>query len=879
LNFKTKYFSGFFVVTVCLLVISGGCSTTKNTFTRRVYHNLTSHYNVYFNGKEALKEAVADIELNHEDNYMLILPVYKLSTKEKVQGVYPQLDKAIAKSTKTIQLHSIYIKGVEHIKWIDDAWLLMGKANYYKKDYAAALRIFDFIRTRFSKNLIRYDAMLWMARCDNQIKNYIGAQALLDQIKNHSEKDKTTKELDKSLPLVYAESYISQASYKKAIPYLEAALALGQTKKTKLRIYYILGQIFQEENNNRRAAGFYKLALKGNNSFIMSFNAKLKMAECFDISQGNSEEITDLLKKMIKDDKNKEHLDQIYFALAQIDMKMKNEPGALSNLKLSVKKSVSNNYQKAVSSLKLADIYFAKPDFINARMYYDTAMSVMPKDFPDYDQIKDRTNILDNLVKNLLIIQTEDSLQHLASLPDAERNRIIDKVIEEYRKIEEQKKKEEQIKLENQNILTQNNVGNNLNRMVSPTQNAWYFYNPTTMQFGVNEFVRKWGNRKLEDNWILSNKQESGFGADNPDNNEVKNETENPQKKDAGNPLDRNFYLKGLPLTKDLLEKSDKLIQQAMYNAGIQYSEGLNDDDRAIEILEKLLSRYPDCPQKVNACYQLYKLYTDKNLTSKADIYKGIIISQFPESDYARLLTDPEYYKKMQIKSDREKVFYSQTYDLFLNKNFSTVIVNCDSALTKSRSNKDLAPKFEYLKAISRGKLMGNDTLETDINKFLKKYPGHELVSQAKIILEFLKKDNKKNVPDQNLPPVNGLYKISDAASHMYVLFVDDKNGLVNNLKNAISDFDNKYYSMEKLPVNSIMGFRGSQQIITISNIGNKEKAMLYFVSLQKDDKFKTLLQGAGYEHFIISVDNYSTLYKTKDLNAYKEFFTKNYPK
>lgn len=879
MNFIKKYTPKLFVVVVLLVVIAGGCSTTKNTFTRRVYHNLTSHYNVYFNGKEALKEAVADIEMNHEDNYLLILPVYKLSTKEKVQGVFPQLDKAIAKATKTIQLHSIYIKNVEHIRWIDDAWLLLGKANYYKKDYAVALRIFDFVRTRYSKNTIRYDAMLWMARCNNQLKNYVAAQALLDQIINHTEKDKSTKNLDKSLPLTYAELYINQGSYKKAVPYLESALAQGQNKKTRLRIYYILGQIYQAENNLRKASDCFKLALKGNGSFIMSFNAKLKMAECYDISQGNSKDIMDLLKKMLKDDKNKEHLDQIYFALAEIDMKLKNEPGAMANLKLSVKKSVSNNYQKAVSALRLADIYFSKPDFINARMYYDTAMSVLPKDFRDYDQIKDRTNILDNLVKNLLIIQNEDSLQHLASLPDAERNRIIDKVIEELRKIDEQNKKEEQIRRENQNILTQNNVGNNLNRMVSPTQNAWYFYNPSTMQFGVNEFTRKWGNRKLEDNWILSNKQEAGFYGENPDNNVVDNEVESPQKKDAGNPLDRNYYLKSLPLTKDLLDKSNKLIQQAMYNVGIQYSEGLNDNDRAIEILEKLLTRYPDCPQKVNACYQLYRLYTEKGQSTKADVYKSIIISQFPESDYAKLLTDPDYYKKMQLKSDQEKVFYSQTYDLFQNKDFNTVIVNCDTALMKYRSDKELVPKFEYLKAISRGKMMGNDTLEKDLNRFIKKYPGHDLVSQAKIILELLKKDMKKNATDTNLPPVSGLYKLTDASSHMYVLFVDDKNGLINNLKNAISDYNNKFYSMEKLPINSIIGFRGSQQIITVSNIGDKEKAMLYFVSLQKDEKFKALLNGTGFEHFIITVDNYSTLYKTKDLNAYKEFFTKNYPK
>jgi len=670
LNFIKKYFLKYFVVIVLLAVVVGGCSTTKNTFLRRAYHNLTSHFNVYFNGKEALKEAITDIETNHEDNFMLILPVSQLSTKEKVVNVYPQLDKAIEKATKTIQLHSIYIKGVEHVKWIDDAWMLMGKANYYKKEYASALRIFDFVRTRYSKNPIRYDAMLWMARTNNQLKNYVAAQALLDQVINHTEKDKSTKALDKDLPLAYAELYINQGSYKKAVPYLESALAQGQKKKTKLRINYILGQIYQMQNNLRKASDYYKLALKGNPSFIMSFNAKIKMAQCFELSQGNSKEIRDLLKKMLKDDKNKEHLDQIYYALAEIDLKLRNQADAITNLKMSVKKSISNNYQKAVSALKLGEIFFGRPDFINARIYYDTAMSVLPKDFPDYSDIKDRTTVLDNLVKNLLIIQNEDSLQHLAAMPDNERNKIIDKVIDELRKADEQKRKEEQIRQENQNILTQNNVGNNLNRMAPPSQSAWYFYNQATMQFGFNEFMRKWGNRKLEDNWLISNKQEAGFTPDtnNPDNEVSDNEPEKAPNKETGNPYDRNFYIKGLPMQKEQLEQSNKRIMQAMYNAGIQFSEGLNDDDRAIEMFEKLLTRFPACPQKVNACYQLYKLYTEKNQTAKAESYKQTIISQFPESDYAKLLTDPDYYKKMQLKSDREKLFYSQTYSLFQNK-------------------------------------------------------------------------------------------------------------------------------------------------------------------------------------------------------------------
>lgn len=876
---KGKYLLIFIWVSFLLPAFFSGCSTTKNTFTRRVYHNLTSHFNVYFNGKESLKEGVLNIEKNHEDNYLLVLPVYKLGTKEKVQSVSPQLDKAIAKATKTVQLHSIFLKGVEHIKWIDDAWMLMGKANYYKMDYTAALRIFDFVRTRYSKNPIRYDAMLWMAKTNTRLNNYVASQALLDQVVNHTEKNRSTKFLDKDIPLAYADLYVSRGSNTEAIAYLGKALVQKQKKNTQLRIYYILGQLYQQKGNTRKASDCYKLALKGNTSFIMSFNTKLKLAECYDNSQGNSKEIKDLLAKMLKDSKNKEYLDQIYYALAQVELKQNNENEAIKYLKQSVGKSITNNYQKAVSALTLADLFFKKPDFIHAGMYYDTAMLVLPKEYPDYDQIKDKTTILDALVKNLLIIQTEDSLQQLAAMPEAERNKIIDKLIEAYKLEEERKRKEQQIQMENQNILTQNSIGNNMNRLSPQTQNSWYFYNTSTLQFGYNEFIRKWGNRKLEDNWLLSNKQLSGFDmVDNDNNPDNTDQIQNNQKKESGNPLDRNYYLKNLPFKKEQVEASNKRIQQAMYEAGVQYAEGLYDYARAIEIFEKLLAKYPECPQKVNACYQLYKIYTQQNQPSKAETYKNILVSQFPESDYAKLLTDPDYYKKMQQKIDIEKNLYSQTYSLFQAGNYNGVIVNCDTAFRRYK-NTPVTPKFEYLKSLSKGKIWGNDTLAGELNLFIKKYTTGDLNAQAKILLEYLNKDTKKDTPKPSPSSGNELYKVQEASPHMFILFIDDKNNTVSTLKNIISDFNLKFYSLEKLPINSIMGFRGSQQIISVSNIGNREKALLYYVALQKDDKFKAIVTGISYDSFIITSDNYATLYKTKDLNSYKEFFLKNYGK
>ena len=307
----------------------------------------------------------------------------------------------------------------------------------------------------------------------------------------------------------------------------------------------------------------------------MAFQAKINLAKSYDVNSGDRQQITKILTKMLKDDKNIDYKDQIYYALADVALRDHDTAAAINYFRLSVSSSVKNNYQRATSALTLADLYFAEPEYENAQAYYDTAMMTIPKDYPKYAEIEKKTKVLTDLVVNLITIQHEDSLQRIVNMSETDRNAVIDKLIkaydEEQQRLAEQKKLEDQLTLQEQAIsgAGQGNQG-------MPVGGKWYFYNQQTKDYGFAEFVKKWGRRKLEDLWSISDKQAISFGneetqisADSTDNDSVV-EAEN-------NPMNREYYLKNLPFSDSSLEISNNKILEAYFKAAKVYKDGLND--------------------------------------------------------------------------------------------------------------------------------------------------------------------------------------------------------------------------------------------------------------------------------------------------------------
>ncbi|MBL7104658.1 MAG: tetratricopeptide repeat protein [Bacteroidales bacterium] len=871
----------FFAVIVALITVYS-CSTKKNSFTRRVYHNLTGHYNMFWNGRESYREGVAILEKSVKDNYNKTLLIYNYGTEAEAQALNPYMDKAIEKSSLNIQRHSMFFKHKEYVRWIDDSYLLIGLGYFYKQEYQKARRTFEFVINEYKDNDIKYEAMLWLGNTYNQLKKFKRARSVLDNLQNEIDKNpEVPKNVIKYLPLVRADMYLLQEKYSQAKEPLVDALYLRQKKNMDARARFILGQIYQYEEELYLASKYYKQVIKKNPPYEMAFNASINLARCYDIRYGeNSKGIIKNLEKMLKEDKNKEFLDQIYYALADVAFKDGIDTLAINYLRLSVATSVSNNYQKATSSLKLGDIYFNVPNYELAQAYYDTAVQVLPEDYPDYEKIEARTAYLTELVQNLIIIQVEDSMQMLAAISEEERYAIIDKIIEDL--IEEEEKQKE---LEDQMAAMSQNLGMPGGMPGGPTMGgptgvgAWYFYNPAALSFGFSDFKKKWGNRKLEDNWRLSTKQAIYEPEEEEFLVQADSITSDSSVIISNDTHSRDYYLQNIPFTEEQIAVSDSLIQEALYNLGFIYKDKLDDYPKSIESFETLLERYPGNKYLLQTYYQLFRLYTRQENFDKTEYYKNLIIDQFPESDYAKLLLDPDYYKELEARKNLAVNLYNETYEHYEEGHYYTVFTNSNRALSEFEEPREILAKFEYLRALSLGKIEVVDSLQVALENLVAKYPDSEVTPLAQNILDYLKGPADTSAvasqKEEEIIDVS-IYEFKPYSKQIFALVVSGAHVNINALKVRISDFNSKYYSLDNLSITNIL-LDASTHFVMVGNYKTIDRAMNYYNAIMSNDYVFSNLETDDYDGFVIAQENYPVFYKDKDVKKYLAFFMQNY--
>jgi tetratricopeptide (TPR) repeat protein len=787
----------------------------------------------------------------------------------------------------------MFFNNKEYNRWIDDSYMLIGKSYFYKQDYPMARRTFEFVIKTYNTNPVKYEAMLWQALANMELGDYNRAEPMLDMVQNMIRQGKAPESNLKMLALCYANFYILQKNYPPAIEFLTRAIELHPSRSMKTRCIFILGQIHQNMGQFEDASRNYQAVIKRNASFEMEFNAKINLAVCYVANSGNRDYIIKKLKRMLKDDKNKDYRDQIYFALASVALKDADTTGAIDYLTKSVATSKQNNYQKAISSLELADILFTHKTYMLAQAYYDSTLQFLPKSYPNYKEISKKTATLTDLVTHLQLIQREDSLQKLASMTESQRNAVIDGIITKLIAAEMKKQKEEQERQENLALFGQSKGQSPGGPGGAPSGSAtgsWYFYNPSATSNGFSNFARKWGHRKLEDNWFLSNKAIVSEIPETPTDttSDIIAGADTTKGKKAGpkskNPKERAFYLQDIPFTAAKIKISNDTMIQAYYNLGFVYAEGLNDYPHAIEAFQTLNSRFPDNKFTVQTYYELYMLYKTLENQPKSDTFKNVILTRYSETDFAKLLVNPNYYKEVQSRRKEVNNLYLDTYTAFTNQQYYMVINNADIAMQKYPGDTALIPRFEYLKALSIGKIEVVDSLVAGMQRILVKYPKSPVHPLAQKVLDYLKNQrNSKGEPilsDSTALPetVSKLYVFNANSTHFFILIADNNRVDISALKIKLSDFNTKFFSLENLQVNSLL-LDGSQEMITVNNFDNDEKAMDYYGSIQNNPYIFTKLENAGgFSDFVISADNYPVFYRNKDVNKYLQFFIKYYP-
>ncbi len=879
---ESKYYRFFYVVLAVLFLNLLGCSTKKNTWTRRAYHNVTAHYNVFWNGLMSQLEGMDNLREVVEDDYSEVLRVYNYGTKEQAKQLNPKMDRAIKKASIAIQRHSMVFSGKERVKWIMQSYLLMGKAYFYKQEYISARRVFDFISKEYTYDPIHYEGMLWLAKTYIQREQYQKAEAMLNLLETKKNENDFPDKVYETLPLVTADLYLAQKKYDQAYPYLERGLELTKDKEMKARLNFILGQINQKEGDLQRASAFYKKVIKANPPFKMAFEAKLNMARCYTGHSGDSKEVLKVLNKMLKDTKNKDYFDQIYYALADVAFKDKQDSLGIYYLKKSVSTSVNNKKQKAISALDLANIYFDKGDYVPAQAYYDTAVSFMPLDFPDRMKYKKISMTLSSMVSYLETLHTQDSLQKVSRMDSTKIYDLIDGIIAEY-KAEQQRLQEEKQAMQDMGGTQFVSPGGRGPGIALGGSTEWYFYNPTTKARGYTEFLRKWGQRKLEDNWFLSDKRQMLSSFEEGEESDT-TATDTTLTAEQNNPENRAYYLKNLLKTEEDFKRSDSLMLEAYNKLAFIYREELNDTLHAVETYKELLERFPGNKYEADDWYALYKMYAAKGDKENEEHYKNLILSKYPDSDYAKVIADPDYFIKKAGKRNRAARLYEKTYNAFKKEQYLRVLAYADKGLQAAGNDTALVPRFMYLRAMALGKVEVPDTLYKALNELVTQYPKSPVTPFAMDVLQVLAEEygigdtalinkNKKAKEEAKSP-----YTFNPDVPHFAMLVVLSDKVKVRPLKVRLSDFNRKYFRLKGLKVKSLM-LDNQRMVITVGNFANKNEADNYYTALKNDEYVFSGIDPGAVFLFTISMKNYPVFYKNKDQKGYQEFWDKYYKK
>lgn len=892
-----------------LAVVITACSTKKNTFVSRSYHNLTSHYNAYFNGRESLKLGVKKVNDNFKDDYTKILPLFTYGDKTAISSATSSMDKAMKKASKVIKMHSITVKPKkkkgkktkkykeflakpEYCDWIDDSYLLLGKAYFYQHNFLQASESFEYIVTKFNKEEIKYDALLWLVRTYNERENYGKSKGVIDQLNGDKE---FPEKLKSELATITADYFLKQKKYEDAILELEKAIENKCKKKVRVRCTFILAQLYQHQNELNRASELYAEVIKMNPPYEMAFNAKINRATSYDIGGKGGKEIKKQLNKMLRDDKNIEFQDQIYYALANIAMKENNKSEAIKYYKLSAQTSVSNDNQKALSFLALADIYFEKPEYPSAQAYYDSTISFLSKDFPNYKTIAAKTKNLTELVLHLNTVQEQDSLQALALMTEGERLAIIDEIIEEA--IEEERRLQEELQQQQLDAMLFNQ--NTAPLAGGTTQGKWYFYNQTIIGQGVAEFKRKWGNRKLEDHWRRKNKEilEGQFFEEGDEEGDSLAEGTQAQL----NNKKREYYLQNIPLTDSLMEVSHNMIKDALYKAGEVYKNKLNNYEKSIETLEDLNKRYPKSEYELQAYYHLYLLTSANNNQSRADYYKNLIVTNYPDSKYAKMLTNPDYLRVLEENLNKVKRFYEETFKLYSYRKYRSTLDNCAFAF-ENYSDDPLISKFEYLKALTVGRTASIAKFKKELTNVIGTYPESEVKEPATDMLAYLNQENidslmqyfrtvsaegpidEEFITDEQIAELEALeeetalkeYTFDEKSSYYYVIVVNKNDLDVNRIKFNLYNYNFDFFSMFEFEIRS-KALDEEHHLLYVESLEDKNQAMKYFNIIRAYPDVYKEFDTSQYHDFVITPDNFKILQGDKDFNRYIEFFNQIY--
>lgn len=748
----------------------------------RFWQAFNTRYNVYYNGETHYNEQLKNMETNYEDDYTQRVLIHPAEAYNNPKMTQPSADfkRTIEKMQKAIQLHSIkkrpkrksgksndpkykeWMKREEYNPFLHNAWMMMGKAQYMGGDFLSSAATFHYISGHFwwLPDIVA-EAQLW------EVQSYCAMEWLTeaDNIATRIHRDKITSSKVRAFyDLTLANFYIKSQKDSLAIPYLERAIK-KQKGAQKVRLNFLLGQLYADVGDKTRAYKAFNTVSGANGAtYRTRFNARIKRSAVYQGS--NIEKEVKSLRTMTRYDRNKDYLDQIYYAIGNLYLSRQDTANAVSNYVLAAQKSTRNGIDKAISQLTLGEIYFTQHKYSEAQPCYAEAVPIVGEDYPNYKLLKRRSDVLDELAVYAQNVKLQDSLLILSQLSPEEQRKVAQKIVDELVK----KEKEEAENAKREEYLAEqaakgSQLNNNSNAPTTYSLNAdksWYFYNTTTVNSGKTSFQKAWGSRKLEDDWRRRNKSTFSMAEfeDNYEDSEEGEESmtagndsigvDEEKKKKEEDPHYVEYYLKQIPQTDNERKNCNDIIQEGLYNMGVILKDKLEDYPSALVEFNKLLTRYPDNIYRLDTYYNMYLMYTRMEDVAQSEKYRLLIVNDFAESAYGKAMTDPNYINTLRNMERDQEEMYEKAYDAYINNRNAEVHAAYEDINTRYPLSKIL-PKFMFIDALAYVTEKDYDKFRSTLKELLERYPETDITPTASSILKQLAQGRKPQGGGSNM--------------------------------------------------------------------------------------------------------------------------------
>lgn len=895
-----------FAAVAIVAIAAVGCSNQRNTPLSRAYQRLTSHYNVYFNGCEAFDSGIETIRKGTRNDYSHVLPLYEFDNAKTAKSATADMQTALKKCHKLVQLHSITVKPKsdgalsdeekrfrakeEFNPYVPEGYLLMGKANAVMHEDQEAMKYFDYLGRKHEGERPAYEAKIWKAIVCTRLGQYHSAIAAL---KAYDMDGVAPTELYADYRAAYANIFLEQGDYAQAIPHLEQAVAEVKDRHSRRRYKYILAQLYRQVGDKAKAAPLFLELSKQLQDYDMAFAAKLDLATV----ASTPEELATAektLAKMAKDPKNEEQLDQVYYSIGHLALGKGDKGAAIDAFGTSVRKSVSNDNQKGLSFLALADIYQGEPRYVEASESLDSAAILLDDANDRKAEAKERAATLAPLAAELRTVRDNDSLLLLARMDPKERNERLDQMVRDHNdRVDAELEAKEAAAMGD---MSQSEFYQIQHQGMGSSQgSSWYFYNANLVNAGKSTFRNRWGNRKNEDNWRRSDKSSAASLEDLSDPAKADSIAQAEESKlreemasEQGKKITREQLLAQLPLTPEKQAQNEAQTAKAMLRAAQILYDDIHDYRLCEEILDDYIRRFG------NGSDELYDALALQHFTQKRNgnaagmnATDRLIASKFPDSPLAKSIADGSYLQQHNDQLAGADRLYAEAYESYLSADFNTAIAKATQGIADTENRANVRQNHLLVRALSYAKQGNATAFRADLVQIGKEHPGTPQDSLAKIYLAKLDGGLVPRVHEPYQSPLASSatpaqqqqaqqlqYAYEPDSAHVIVCFVD--NGRRRDAQFMVADYNFTNFLLRDFDI-AMRRLPQGVEAIVISPFQSRRDAESYFFTLREQKFWKELSSDPIPRIYLMSLSNLRLLAVTGPDEAFMEFLRQHY--